>query len=109
MLRGNAKPAHREARVARLLVAVRLPRVGHLQVQCRRALTASRGKPLSTAELMVWCYGRRERYEPWRWWAVRRAAPRYAVAIGRSRSRGGMLLWSPNADLLRLMSPKSAR
>jgi len=107
IIRGNAKPLHRDTRVARLLVAVRLPRVGRLQCQVRRAFIAADGRSLSTTDLLRWCYPERRRFERWRSQAVRRAAPKYAVPIGRRRSRGLPILWAPKPELLRLIAPKA--
>ena len=107
IIRGNAKPLHRDTRVARLLVAVRLPRVGRLQCQVRRAFIAANGRPLSTTDLLRWCYPHLRRFDRWRCQNVRRAAPKFAESIGRRRSRGVPILWAPKPELLRLIAPKA--
>jgi len=70
-----------------LLTAGQSSRVGRIGRQIRRALIAA-GKPLSTVELVAYAYPRQIRFERWQFNSVRRAAPRYAVRIGRRRCRG---------------------
>ena len=50
-----------------------------------------------TIELMRWAHPRVDRYEPWRYWSVHRAAPRFAVRLGRC---GQGNLWAPRPELL---------
>ena len=71
------------------LVIANLPRSGRIQRQIRRAFVANGGKPLSTLELIPWCYpnGRK----PWSHHDVRRAAFKYAVPLGRTRP----VFWAP--------------
>lgn len=94
------------ARRDQLIIAARSPRVGHLQRQVRRAFIAANGRPLSTTDLLRWCYSHLRRYERWRCQNVRRAARKFAESIGRRRSRGVPILWSPKPELLRLIAPR---
>jgi hypothetical protein len=93
------------ARRDQLVIAARLPRVGRIQCQVRRAFIAANGRAQSTTDLLRWCYSHLRRYERWRCQAVRRAAPKFAVPIGRRRSRGVPILWAPKPELLRLINP----
>jgi hypothetical protein len=101
------KAPRRSARRDQLVIAARLPRVGRVQRQVRRALVAAGGRPLSTTDLLRWSYPHLRRFECWRCQAVRRAAPKYAVPVGRRRSRGLPIMWAPNAKLLRLIAPRA--
>jgi hypothetical protein len=65
-----------------LKVIAAKPREGKIQRACRRALIAA-GRPLFTRDLLRWAYPRVERYECWHYWSIYRAAPRYAVKVGR--------------------------
>jgi hypothetical protein len=55
-------------------------REGRIMRQVRRAFIA-RGRPLTTGELLDWCYGRPRKH--WHYAGVYRAAPRYAVKANR--------------------------
>jgi hypothetical protein len=59
------------------------PREGRIMRACRRALIAAGGQPLMTRDLLRWAYPRVERFQCWHYWSIYRAAPRYAIKIGR--------------------------
>ena len=70
-------------------------RIGRVQLRVRRAFLASPNRELTTRELMEWTHSRRlyqgqdshrERHNYCR--AIRRAAERYAVRVGRVRPGG---------------------
>jgi hypothetical protein len=74
------------------------PRVGKVQRGVRRGLIASDGVPQPTASLLPWCYPRAARFELKHYQSLWRAAPRFAIKLGR---RGKGNLWAPNAALLK--------
>jgi hypothetical protein len=55
-------------------------REGKIMRAVRRAFIA-RQRPLSTGELAEWCYGPHRQH--WHYAGIYRAAPRYAVKVGR--------------------------
>ena len=72
-------------------------RIQRVQRQCLRALIAADGKPLSTTELIRWCYPRLKALpESWQYKVVKLAALRFAKRIGRSEiGSGRAYLWAP--------------
>jgi hypothetical protein len=78
--------------------AVHGPETGWLKDAIRFAFVMSRGKPLTTAQLVDRCY---PEYlvllgdESWYRQNVRRAALKLAVPCGRSHKRGRPILWAP--------------
>ena len=73
---------------------------GHVQKAVRRALIASDGQPVLTAELMRWAFPRQTTYRPNRYWSVHLAARRIAIKLGRC---GKGNLWGPRPELLALI------
>jgi hypothetical protein len=73
------------------------PRQGRLKDAIRLAFVISRGKPLTTGELMNRCYPASVLLGDKRWYRqnVRRAALKLAVPCGRSHKRGRPILWAP--------------
>lgn len=96
----------RPKRVARLLaaaqIAARGPRVGRVELRVRWAFIAA-GRPLSTTELMRRVYPRVGKFKRWHSYNVRRAAPKFAVRIGRSQvGSGSPILWkAKDAEICR--------
>ena len=88
------RAASRSARLARLAIAARLPRVGRLKRQIRRAFIANAGKPLSTSQLLHWCYARHRRHTHWQSYNVRRAVAGLAEPLYQRRCRGMPWVWS---------------
>jgi hypothetical protein len=73
---------------------------GRVQRQIRRSFIASSGKPLTTTEILQRAYPGASR-QHWHYWNLRRAMPKYAVAIGRGSGYGPPTLWRPNDELAR--------
>ena len=67
-------------------------RIGRVQLQIRRALIASGGKPLGMSDLLPRCYPRVKKFKEWHRWNIRRAAPKVAARIGKERGR---VIWGP--------------
>jgi hypothetical protein len=59
------------------------PREGRVMRACRRALIAASGRPLKTRDLLQWAFPSGER-QFWHYKSIYRAAPRYAVKVGRA-------------------------
>jgi hypothetical protein len=79
------------------------PRKGRLKEQIRFAFAMSRGEPLTTGQLVHYCYAvHRILHGDQRWYCenVRRAASRLAVPCGRGRGRGRPILWAPREAIL---------
>jgi hypothetical protein len=77
------------------------PRDTYIARTIRYAFECSRGKPLSTAQLVKEVYGLQLRLErkplkSWHYQNVRRALRKVAVPIGRSSTRGRSVLWRPD-------------
>ena len=87
MARGPADRRHQ------LLIAARSPRVGRIELRVRRAFIANNGHPLSTTELMRRVYPRVVKFKHWHSYSIRRAAPKFAVRVGRRRCRGMPIVW----------------
>ncbi len=83
------------ARARQVVIAARTPRIGRVQRQIRRAFIAHHYRPLTTIELMRWCYPKVTKFKRWHSYGVRRAAPKFAVAIGRRRCTGYPVIWAP--------------
>jgi len=73
------------------------PETGSLKDAIRFAFVMSRGKPLTTGELMNCCYPASVLFGGKSWYRqnVRRAALKLAVPCGRSHKRGRPILWAP--------------
>ncbi len=77
------------------------PRDTYIARTIRYAFESSRGKPLSTGQLVKEIYGlqlRVERKPPksWHYENVRRALSKVAIPIGRASTRGRSVLWQPD-------------
>ena len=77
------------------------PRDTYIARTIRYAFESSRGKPLSTGQLVKEIYGlqlRLERKPPksWHYENVRRALSKVAIPIGRASTRGRSVLWQPD-------------
>jgi hypothetical protein len=88
----DAKPARSVSKTGEIRpIRPKTSRIGRNQLLVRRRLIAA-GKPLTTAELA------RSIYLPplkhWHVTRVREAARRFAVEVGRRRSRGAPILWA---------------
>jgi hypothetical protein len=66
-------------------------RLGRIQRQCRRAVIAKPGASFTTAELGAWAYPRLATIGRHQRRALRRAADRFLIRIGR---RGRELVWA---------------
>ena len=76
------------------------PRDTYIARTIRFAFESSRGKPLSTGQLVKEIYGlqlRVERKPPksWHYENARRALSKVAIPIGRASTRGRSVLWQP--------------
>jgi hypothetical protein len=71
-----------------VVIAANSPRVGRLERAIRRHLILS--ERLTTTQLAQRIY---RTTKPWQLGNVRRAAPKFAVEVGRRRSRGVPILW----------------
>ena len=92
--------ATRSARLARLAAVARLPRLGRVQRQIRRAFIANNYRPMTTLDLVRWCYPTTTKPRHWHTFAVRRAAPKFATPIGHRRCRGNTVIWALKPDAL---------
>ena len=75
------------------------PRDTYIARTIRYAFESSRGKPLSTGQLVKEIYGLQLRLdrkppESWHYQNVRRALRKVATPIGRASTRGRSVLWS---------------
>ena len=79
-------------------------RDGRLKSQVRWAFWWSRGKPLTTTELMKHCYfilpSQGEKFKSWHRVNVIRVADLLAIRIGRATSQGRPIIWSPRPELM---------
>src|SRR5579863_6988896 len=77
-------------------------RDGRVKRQIRFAFCMSRGAPLTTSQLLQYCYFkfRDDRYRSWHRRNVCRAADPIAIRIGRANGRGRPILWSPRPELI---------
>jgi hypothetical protein len=80
-------------------------RDGRVKRQVRWAFWMSRGGPLTTTQLLRHCYPVAtlwgNSYRSWHRSNVLRAADLVANRIGRAKSPGGPIVWSPRPELLR--------
>jgi len=77
------------------------PRDTYIARTIRYAFESSRGKPLSTGQLVKEIYGLQLRVErkplkSWHYENVRRALRKVAIPIGRASTRGRSVLWQPD-------------
>jgi len=82
-------------------------RDGRLLSQLRFAFIASKGKPLSTADLLPICYATESAFGQIKTWHrinVRKAAKRVCRPIGRATTRGSPIIWEPIPELMELRS-----
>jgi hypothetical protein len=79
-------------------------RDGRIKSQIRFAFFLSRGKPLTTSQLLKSCYCTvpifGEKFQSWHRTNVCRAADQVAVRLGRASSRGRPVLWGPRPELM---------
>ena len=77
-------PRQRSIARARQSFIASNPREGRVMRACRRALIAAGlARPLMTRDLLRWAYPQLERFECSHYKSIYRAAPRYAVKVGR--------------------------
>lgn len=80
-------------------------RDGRLKGQIRFAFLLSRGKPLTTTNLIKQCYVGEwlleKKFKSWHRANVIRAADLVAIRIGRATSQGRPIVWSPRPELMR--------
>jgi hypothetical protein len=81
------------------------PRETYISRTIRYAFERSKGKPLSTGQLVKEVYGfqllvERKPLKSWHYQNVRRALRKVAVPIGRASTRGRSVLWQPVPKLL---------
>ena len=81
------------------------PRDTYIARTIRYAFESSRGKPLSTGQLVKEIYGLQLRVErkplsSWHYQNVRRALRKVAIPIGRASTRGRSVLWRPDERTL---------
>ena len=78
------------------------PRRGRLKEQINFAFAVSRGQPLTTGELVKYCYGvQRILFGNRSWYRenVRRAAAQIALPCGHGLGRGRPILWAPRSPV----------
>jgi hypothetical protein len=86
------------------------PRDGRLFRQIRLAFTVSGGHPLSTTDLLKYCYVMEHLWGELRSWHranVARTARRVAIPMGRATTPGRPLIWKAIPELMELRSPIS--
>jgi hypothetical protein len=81
------------------------PRDTYIASMIRCAFERSRGKPLSTAQLVEQIYGwqlriRGKAKKSYHYQAIRRALRKVSVPVGRASTRGRSTLWQPVPELL---------
>lgn len=90
--------------------AVYDPRDGRLFRQIRFAFTISGGHPLSTTDLLKYCYVMEHLWgelRSWHYTNVAQAARRVATPIGRATTPGRPLIWKAIPELMDLRNPIS--
>ena len=101
---GRGRDAVHMARARAKRAPFAAPRNGRIKSQIRFAFLLSRGKPLTTSQLMKSCYCTvpifGEKYQSWHRSCVVRAADLVAVRLGRGSGRGRPVLWGPPPELL---------
>ena len=108
---GKGRDAAHMARMRARRAPFSDPRKGRVKEQIRFAFQLSRGKPLTTGELVKYFYGVHRILLGDRSWYrenVRRAAPQLATVCGHGRGRGRPILWAPrdpiqNTPLMELL------
>ena len=88
------------------------PRDGRLFRQIRFAFTVAGGHPLSTTDLLKYCYAMEHLWgeiQSWHRTNIARAARRVATPIGRATTPGRPLIWKAIPDLMPLRNPLSRR
>ena len=79
-------------------------RDGRVKRQIRWAFWMSRGAPLTTTQLLRHCYFmvplQGERYQSWHRANVARAADLVAIRLGRAKSPGRPIVWSPRPEVM---------
>jgi hypothetical protein len=88
------------------------PRDGRLFRQIRFAFTVSGGHPLSTTDLLKYCYAMEDLWgeiQSWHRTNIARAARRVAIPVGRATTPGRPLIWKAIPDLMPLRNPLSRR
>jgi hypothetical protein len=81
--------------------------IGRLQKMVRRELIIRAGKPATTVDFMKRAFPRLDHYARWNYRAVRRAALRFAIPVGRSScGKGRAVVWVPTPELLKLIRPR---
>ena len=84
------------------------PRDGRLLSQIRFAFTLSRGKPLSTTDLLKYCHVAEHLWGEIRSWHrsnVCRAAEQVAIPVGRASTLGRPIIWQAAPELMEQRSP----
>ena len=101
---GRGRDAAHMARMRAKRAPFTDPRDGRIKSQIRFAFILSRGKPLTTSQLLEKCYflpaSLGEKVRSWHRTNVCRAADAFAIRIGRAKSPGRPILWSPRPELM---------
>jgi hypothetical protein len=82
----------------------RAVRTGRVQRQVWRAFVSAPGQ-WTTVELAAWAYPRLRQFQEWHLKAVRRAAERLAVRVGRKAR--GVIVWVLKPDPSEVLSPQA--
>jgi hypothetical protein len=59
-----------------------------------RVLIAADSKPVTITDLLQYCYPFTESFKMWHRTSIHRAVHKFAVEVGRRRSRGAPILWA---------------
>jgi hypothetical protein len=101
---GRGRDAAHMARARAKRASFTDARDGRIKSQIRFAFFLSRGKPLTTSQLLKSCYCTvpifGEKFQSWHRTNVCRAADQVAVRLGRASSRGRPVLWGPRPELM---------
>ena len=101
---GRGRHAAHMARIRAKRAPFTDPRDGRIKSQIRFAFILSRGKPLTTSQLLEKCYflpaWLGEKVRSWHRTNVCRAADLLAIRIGRAKSPGRPIVWSPRPELM---------
>jgi hypothetical protein len=91
-IRSRGRPKH--------IVIGAKDRIGRVQLQIRRALIASGGKPLTIRDFLRFAFPRTTKHTHWQRKSCHRAIPRFAVCLGRQPGWGRPNIWVARITVL---------
>jgi hypothetical protein len=104
-MRGRGRDAAHMERARAKRAPFANARDGRVKRQVRWAFWMSRGAPLTSTQLLRECYPMvfltSERYRSWHRSNVCRTADLVAIRIGRAKTPGRPILWSPRPEVMK--------